>query len=176
MVYGIVQRHGAELEIESAPSEGTLVRVSFPAAPSASSPGRAALDLATLPRQRILVIDDDPLILHSLRDTLEADGHVVVTANQGQDGIDTFRSGQEQSKPFDVVITDLGMPHVDGRKVARSIKTDSPNTRVILLTGWGHRLQAEGDVPPYVDRVLSKPPKLSELREALLPPQRSSPA
>jgi len=38
---------------------------------------------------------------------------------------------------------------------------------VILLTGWGQRLVAEGDIPPYIDRVLNKPPKLRDLREAL---------
>jgi CheY-like chemotaxis protein len=56
---------------------------------------------------------------------------------------------------------------VDGRKVAASIKAASPNTPVILLTGWGKRLLAENDVPAHVDRVLSKPPRLIEIREAL---------
>src|SRR5258708_2366759 len=48
---------------------------------------------------------------------------------------------------FAVVITDLGMPEVDGRKVASTIKAASPLTPVIMLTGWGERLVAEGDVP-----------------------------
>jgi FixJ family two-component response regulator len=65
------------------------------------------------------------------------------------------------------VITDLGMPRVDGRKVARFVKSASDSTPVILLTGWGHRLMAEEDIPQHVDRVLSKPPKLRDLREAL---------
>jgi len=69
--------------------------------------------------------------------------------------------------PFPVVITDLGMPYVDERKVSNAIKTAAPGTIVLLLTGWGQRLVADGDVPPHVDRVLSKPPKLRELREAL---------
>ena len=60
------------------------------------------------------------------------------------------------------------MPYVDGRTVSSSIKTAAPTTIVILLTGWGQRLVAEGDIPPHVDRVLSKPPKLRELREALV--------
>ena len=60
------------------------------------------------------------------------------------------------------------MPYVDGRKVADAIKTASPATPIILLTGWGQRLVAEGDIPPHVDRVLSKPPKLRELKEALV--------
>jgi CheY-like chemotaxis protein len=59
------------------------------------------------------------------------------------------------------------MPYVDGSKVSGAIKSLSPSTPVILLTGWGQRLVAEGEVPPHVDRVLNKPPKLRELREAL---------
>ena len=59
------------------------------------------------------------------------------------------------------------MPYVDGRRVAAAVKAASPATPVILLTGWGQRLVAEGDIPPHVDRVLAKPPKLREVREAL---------
>src|SRR5207247_3768264 len=102
-----------------------------------------------------------------LRDTVESDGHVIVTAHGGQEGIDTFRTTRDGKEPFAVVITDLGMPYVDGGKVASAVKELSPFTPVILLTGWGQRLVAEGDVPPHVDRVLNKPPKLHELREAL---------
>jgi CheY-like chemotaxis protein len=64
------------------------------------------------------------------------------------------------------VITDLGMPYVDGRKVSSAIKSAAPATIVVLLTGWGQRLVADGDIPPHVDEVLSKPPKLRELRQA----------
>ena len=59
------------------------------------------------------------------------------------------------------------MPYVDGRKVAAAVKAANPSTPVIMLTGWGRRLLAENDIPPYVDRVLSKPPRLAELRAAL---------
>jgi len=102
-----------------------------------------------------------------LRDTLETDGHLVVTANGGREGIELFRQGRERQEPFAVVITDLGMPYVNGRQVASEIKNMEPSVPIILLTGWGQRLVAEGDIPPHVDRVLNKPPKLRELREAL---------
>ena len=65
------------------------------------------------------------------------------------------------------IITDLGHIHVDGTSVARAVKQASPDTPVILLTGWGERLLADGETPPYVDRVLSKPPRLREVRKAL---------
>lgn len=168
MVYGMAQRHGADLQIESERGRGTTVRLAFAVAPAAgaSAPEQAGKS-GPIPRLRLLVIDDDPLLIKSLRDTLEADGHVVVAANGGQSGIDAFLAGTAAKEPFAAVITDLGMPHVDGRKVARAIKSASPATPVILLTGWGQRLAAGGDAPEHVDLVLAKPPKIRELRAAL---------
>jgi signal transduction histidine kinase/HAMP domain-containing protein len=168
MVYGMAQRHGAELEIDSAPGQGTTVRLVFPCAPhSAEATGRQlALGLPVRPL-RILIVDDDPLIIESLRETLRGDAHRVTAADGGQAGIDAFETARADGEPFELVITDLGMPYVDGRRVAAAIKTASPNTPVVLLTGWGQRLTAENQVPPHVDRVLNKPPRLKELRAAL---------
>jgi len=168
MVYGMVRRHSADIDIRSMVGLGTTVRLSFPRQSASIPPaGEPAAAAPSLPCLRILVVDDDPLLLKSLRDTLEGDGHEVTTANGGQSGIDDFRAALEQGAAFDVVISDLGMPYVDGRRVASSIKDLSPATPVILLTGWGQRLVAESDVPAHVDRVLGKPPKLGQLREAL---------
>ena len=88
-------------------------------------------------------------------------------ANSGEAGIATFRTSLDRGERFAAVITDLGMPYIDGRRVAAAVKEASPATPVILLTGWGQRLVADRDIPPHVDRVLAKPPKLRELREAL---------
>ncbi|HYP81355.1 MAG TPA: ATP-binding protein [Steroidobacteraceae bacterium] len=166
MVYGMLQRHRAEIEIDSAVGRGTTVRMSFAAAPEA---GVVVEPLAKpFPRGlRLLVIDDDPLLLQSLRDTLESDGHVVVIANGGAEGIELFAEALRGGRLFSAVLTDLGMPYVDGRQVAAMMKELSPATPVIMLTGWGQRLVAQGEVPANVDLVLSKPPRLRDLREAL---------
>ncbi len=168
MVYGAVQRHSAEIEIDSALGQGTTVRLSF-ALPTAtvSSSARMVTTHAAPSALRILLVDDDPVLLKSLEDILKADGHVLTVTYGGQAGIDAFRVAHEQGDLFDIVITDLGMPYADGRKVAGAVKALAPSMPVILLTGWGQRLEIEGDVPAHVDRVLSKPPKLGELREAL---------
>src|SRR6266704_4897149 len=168
MVYGVIQRHSADLEIEGEPGKGTTVRLSFAVPVGATDDLGLSDPTQPVPtRLRILVVDDDPLILRALCETLESDGHEVITANGGQAGIDAFCAAQGRGKPFSIVITDLGMPRVDGRKVASFVKSASGSTPVILVTGWGQRLVAEGEVPSEVDRVLSKPPKLRELREAL---------
>ena len=62
---------------------------------------------------------------------------------------------------------DLGMPHIDGRQVAQSVKAEAPWTPIIMLTGWGTMLKEEGNIPPQVDAVVTKPPKLADLLEAL---------
>lgn len=168
MVYGTMQRHGAEIEIDSTPGRGTTVRLIFPGNVPAPAEAERAEGEAWVPRRlRLLLVDDDPLLLKSLRDTLELDGHAVTTAHGGREGIDAFRAAHRAGSPFSAVVTDLGMPYADGRVVAAAIKETSPATPVILLTGWGQRLVAEGDVPPHVDQVLSKPPKLLLMRQAL---------
>ena len=168
MVYGMVQRHGGDLEIESQPGKGTTVRVIFPALTAEATPSvRTATPARPAQRLRILLVDDDPLLLKSLRDTLENDGHIVTTAEGGQAGINAFAAAQARGEPFAAVITDLGMPYVDGRTVAVTIKSVAPATPVILLTGWGERMGRKEDIPPHVDRVLKKPPKRHQLRSTL---------
>jgi DNA-binding response OmpR family regulator/anti-sigma regulatory factor (Ser/Thr protein kinase) len=167
MVYGVVRRHSGDIAIESGPTTGTTVRLSFLVAETAKpEPAPPPTTLAS--GMRVLVIDDDALLIDSLRDTLEADGHLVTTARGGLEGIEVFRAAVALPEAFAVVITDLGMPYADGRRVANAIKIASPMTPVILLTGWAQKLIAEGDVPADVDHVLSKPPRLRELREALM--------
>jgi len=166
MVFGMVQRHGGELEIDSELGRGTTMRLSFPSAPTELSMSEQAQTAAPRP-MRLLLIDDDPLLLRSLRDALELDEHQVITAEGGQAGIDTFAAETRAGTKFDAVITDLGMPYVDGRKVATRIRQLGGQMPIIMLTGWGHRMIVTNDKPEQVDRVLSKPPKMAELRSTL---------
>jgi signal transduction histidine kinase/DNA-binding response OmpR family regulator len=168
MVYGTMQRHSGDIEIQSVPGLGTRVRllILLP---------QGVIDKSLRPEPkaeptgplRVLIVDDDLLLRKSLQDALQADGHRVTAADGGQAGIDTFLAAHQHGEAFEIVITDLGMPYVDGRAVAQAVKQKSPATAVILLTGWGQRMKTEGDIPAHVDRVLSKPPKLKELRREL---------
>ena len=112
---------------------------------------------------RILVIDNELPVLDSMKTVLELEGHAVAGATGGQAGIDMFVAAVSGPEPFDAVLTDLSMPGVDGRQVAHAVKSISPTTPVILLTGWG----AQSQDPSGVDHVLSKPPRLQELRAVL---------
>jgi len=169
MVYGAVQRHGGRLQIDSALGRGTTVSLRLPAALAATAvPVAERPAPAAVPRSlHLLIVDDDPMLLKSLRDILEGDGHVVTAASSGQAGIDAFLDAKARGDVFGAVITDLGMPHIDGHRVAAAVKAASPATPVVLLTGWGRRLVDDGNKPPHVDEVVGKPPRLRDLREAL---------
>jgi CheY-like chemotaxis protein len=131
---------------------------------SPSLPSSADVPLSPL---RLLLIDDDAALLSCFQEILETDGHSVAAANGGEAGIRMFQEAARRDEPFLAVLTDLGMPHVDGRKVALAVKACSSSTPVILLTGWGQKMLAEGDAPEGVDYILGKPPKLADLRKAL---------
>jgi CheY-like chemotaxis protein len=117
---------------------------------------------------RILVVDDDPRVLRSLRRVLEADNHEVTVADGGRAGIDAFVAASARGEKFAVVLLDLGMPGTGGREVAAAIKAASPATPIVLVTGWSDSVLRENSVPPHVERVLSKPPDVDDLRRVIV--------
>jgi CheY-like chemotaxis protein len=172
MVYGMLKRHGGEIEIFSEPDRGTTMRMLLSAdntrveRPKTASPSQTGTTRRTT-GARILLADDDPLLLESLRAELEADGHHVLTADDGQSAIDAFEAADKAGAPFAAVITDFVMPIVDGRKVSTVVNQMRPGTPVIMLTGYGSRMRAQDDTLPYVDHIIAKTANLVELRNTL---------
>ena len=169
MVYGMMQRHNGSIEIDSAPGRGTCVRLIFPicekttqAVPKTTPPVRPNHSL------RILCVDDEPKILQLLSDSLEYFNHQVTFASSGKQGIELFREARLKKQPYEVVITDLGMPDMDGRQLVHAIKAESAVTPVIMMTGWGTMMKEDGETVPEVDAVISKPPRVLELNDLLL--------
>lgn len=167
MVYGIMQRHEGEIRIESQLEHGTKVSLVFPMRVPGESGGVEPEVRGTSSRLRILCIDDEPLVRLVLKEMLESEGHTAESADGGKNGLNMFFEALQVGRPFDLVMTDLGMPYLDGREVVRRIKHDSPQTPVILLTGWGGRMKAEESIPSSVDYILAKPPTVNKIREAL---------
>jgi CheY-like chemotaxis protein len=159
----IIERHGGSMSIESEPGRGTVVRLRLHASRFQIIPPAAGVVEAVHPEQasRILLVDDDPRLLTVLSDTLESYGHSVTIAAKGEEAVEVF-----DPTLHDVVITDLGMPRMNGWEVAERIKAKSPDTPVFLLTGWGESVAAhEGS--QFVDRVVAKPVSAEALMEQL---------
>ncbi len=167
VAYGIVARHGGELLVESSPGAGSTFTIRLPVATvmdlksdrqpePLADPGRPA---------RILVIDDVEMIRSLLTVVLEGAGHTVVTAGSGNEGLESFRHGLANGAgAYDLVMTDLGIPGLSGWDVVDGVKRLSPETPVILITGWGDQLDRERMQESRADAVLAKP---FETREVL---------
>jgi PAS domain S-box-containing protein len=181
MVYGIVSRHRGTIEVDSKEHVGTVVRMRFPAVDPTSADFAVPVSHPAPFAARILVVDDEVDLLAVMRDTLVKEGHEVVTASCGNDGIDRFRQGK-----FHAVLTDLGMPDVSGWEVARVVRQEGGPTIVLgLVTGWGATVSDEVLVAHGIDFVVSKPFEVgtlasivNEMLEARAPkpPRSASPS
>jgi len=116
----------------------------------------------------ILCIDDDEHVREFLDKCLTRFEHRVTVASGGKHGLDLFRTATLENQPYEVVITDLGMPDVDGQLVAQTIKAESPKTPVIMMTGWGTIMDDERETDFSVDAVVGKPPCMNELNDLVL--------
>jgi signal transduction histidine kinase/ActR/RegA family two-component response regulator len=161
VAYGIVTRHRGTITVDSEPAVGTLFTLTFPigTAPDQASP---AGDDAPLPRLRVLVVDDEEVVLEVLVDLLAALGMDVDSAHGGPAGIEAVQRGE-----YDVVFTDLGMPEVNGWDLATATKARRASTAVVLVTGWGFQLGEEAAVSSGVDLIMAKPFSWDDVRQAL---------
>jgi CheY-like chemotaxis protein/two-component sensor histidine kinase len=168
MVYGMMQRHEGSIEVESTQGKGTCVRLIFPVRETTTQAAKTTvIDPEKTESLRVLCIDDEPNVRELVVDCLGG-FHQIETAPTGKLGLEMFRSGLRTRQPYDVVITDLGMPEVDGHQVAREIKADSPKTPIIMLTGWGTMMKQDGETTGHADAIVGKPPSMKELNELIL--------
>jgi CheY-like chemotaxis protein len=164
LVFGVMQRHSGQIEIETRLGHGTDITLEFPADKSAASnrnlpvPRREAQI-----KLRVLCVDDEPSVLDVLEIILSSQGHRVAAVGESRRALEVFRAAGATRDPFDVVVTDLAMPRMDGRALAKTIKEESPRTPIVMLTGWGDIMKVEENHPECVDAVLGKPPAAEEL-------------
>lgn len=111
---------------------------------------------------RILIVDDTKVIRDTLSDMLSVMGFDVAVASSGHEGLDLFLKNS-----FDLVLTDLQMPDMDGWTLAFSIKEESPNTPVVLITGEEKRRVMEELEGSCVDSVMFKPFALEDIQETV---------
>jgi DNA-binding response OmpR family regulator len=111
----------------------------------------------------VLVVDDEPLLLQMLAETMRRHGHTVTAANNGTAAWDICAT-----QTFDLVITDQAMPDLPGTQLAAQIKQQHPTTRVILLTGFGDTALTSDDAARAIDLVIAKPVTGTALQQAVL--------
>jgi two-component system NtrC family sensor kinase len=160
---GIVKEHGGRITLASPPGKGATFTVELPAAREVPSSG-ATPERASTAKGRVLVVDDEPHILHYMRATLAAWGHQVDVATDGQDALARALDGC-----YDVIITDVRMPKLGGRELYERLRDDAPEiaARVVFSTGDTVRDDTMAFLEQSGRPFLHKPFKLAELRHVL---------
>lgn len=160
---GIIKEHDGRITLKSAPGRGATFTIELPPAREPVSTAAPAQG-GSAATGRILVVDDEPHILHYMRATLESWGHRVETAGDGEEALQKALNDQ-----YDIVITDVRMPRLGGREFYERLLTERPDiaARVVFATGDTVR----DDTLEFLERsgrpFLHKPFKLAELRSTL---------
>lgn len=134
-VLGIVRTHQGGAQVESTPGIGTTFRLFFPAITQQPEPAAAEPpEVASLTKLTglILIIDDEDSIITTLKDILEMEGLIVLTASSAMAGLQIY---QERHTEIDLVILDISMPGVDGIEALRQLQAIHPEIRVIISSG-----------------------------------------
>ncbi|WP_433740993.1 PAS domain S-box protein [Pseudomonas putida] len=151
MVHGFIEQMGGRFVLRSEKGTGTTAELWLPVARTGAvvGPQVTAPDTPQVPRLNVLVVDDDGLVLTSTCLLLEDLGHRVSVAESGAQALQLFESEQH----FDLVITDMAMPQMNGAQLAQAIRILQPTLPIILATGYADRLEGFAAALPR----LSKP-------------------
>lgn len=156
--YGIIQRHGGAVDIDSEVGAGTTFRITLPKAETSVSAQPATPDATRLRLVRkstkpaILVVDDEECIRGLLTDILETEGFDVTIAENGEQALKEF-----QEKRFRAVFTDVGMPGMSGWELARTIRERNDSIPLAVVTGWGESVSSHEQEDAKINWVVSKP-------------------
>jgi PAS domain S-box-containing protein len=165
MVHGIVKSHEGSISVYSEPGQGTTFQIYFPAV--ATEPRGAAPRDDAIPRgngERILLVDDEPALAAVGKLMLDRAGYQVVAHTRSTDALEAFRAHPDD---FDLVVTDLTMPEMNGIDLAREILNVRADTPIILATGFGGAMTQAKVQALGIRELLFKPATARSLTDAI---------
>ena len=162
IVFGVVKRHHGDFQIDSVEGQGTTIRMSFPALTDSPKSHRPRLMNRKSKSLRIMLVDDEDVLLEVVSELLASGGHIVDVFNDPNEAIKVM-----ETSTYDLVITDRAMPLMSGDELAASIKALDPDIPIFMITGFGDLIKESGDIPEHIDEVLGKPVPLDVLNAKL---------
>ncbi len=165
VVQGIVQDHGGQIFVRSAPGKGSTFDVELPASsmerPEAAAPPDVAPPGAG---ERLLVVDDEPVIARVVSEQLRRLGYQVTAVNDPEEALELLADDPEE---YDLLLTDLQMPRMDGVELAARVGRLRPALPVVLSTGNRWSVPAATARAAGIREIVDKPFRLEELAQAL---------
>lgn len=164
-VYGLTERMGGAVSLDSAPGRGTVVSLHFPATARAATPVEPVSEsesMMTSIDARILIVEDEAAIRALMRSTLTSAGHEVEVASDGEDALAKMAgSGAE----LDLLVCDVRMPRMSGPDLVRTLRAKQSELKVLFISGYpaDERDVLEGDGAAF----LAKPFRAKQLVKAV---------
>jgi PAS domain S-box-containing protein len=169
-VLGIIKQSGGEIEMESAPGRGTTFRIYFPQIETAT-PGKEKAKEKEAPargHETVLLTEDDDILRRVGERILVEDGYTVLTAADGQEALKML---EQHAKPVDLLVTDVVMPGMNGRELAREIARRNLAPRTLFISGYtDDSIVRHGVLEPglaFLYKPFSPEGLLRKLREVL---------
>ncbi len=162
--YGIVKSHGGYFAVESNPGKGSTFQVYLPRIKQAASTGDREAPFPAGGNERILIVDDEDMLVELNQQRLMRLGYDVVSTTSGVDALHIFR---EEPNGFDLVITDQTMPNLTGMGLAMELRKVRPGIPIILCTGHSDKVSSEHMQERGIQGFLMKPVDKREMAEAV---------
>jgi len=140
VVYGVMQAHEGNIQVESSRGQGTTFRLFFPKTSQAAISEDIISQPVPLGNERVLLVDDDTFLLDMGKAMLSSLGYQVTATADSRQALSLLKEHQQQ---FDILITDQTMPHITGFELAKQLLDNNPDFPVILCTGFSSKVNEQ---------------------------------
>jgi CheY-like chemotaxis protein len=155
LVHSIVKDHNGHITVESESGKGTAFHIFLPRIISTQlMPESASNGILPGGKEHILVVDDEPLLLQMMKQMLEGLGYTVTAQSNSIDALTKLGNHPEM---YDIVITDMTMPHMTGNKLAQRLLEIKPEIPVVLCSGFSETITENEARPRNIRAFLTKP-------------------
>jgi PAS domain S-box-containing protein len=164
VVYGIVSAHKGAIQVKSAPGKGTMFEVFFPRIRSLTNQEAVSYDQPSRGDESILFVDDEATLVRLATQLLQKCGYRIAGHTNPLEALKLFKTDPYK---FDLVITDMTMPHMTGNQLARALKNIRPDVPIILTTGYSEKISPEKAKMMGVEDFIMKPLSYSDLTKRI---------